>query len=202
MKIVAALGNPGRQYADTRHNAGWMAADEVARRCGAKGETVRCGGMFVRISAEGLGLFKPMSYMNLCGQPVSRICRQTGAGLDELLILVDDLNLPLGGIRLRPGGASGGHKGLKSLVQALGTDQFPRLRMGIGPRPAGVPGRDFVLSPFTRGEWDAVDPMVERAADAAGATGGRSRPCCAGPARCRGRPRAAPARRGRRSGSA
>ncbi len=167
MKIVAGLGNPGRQYSDTRHNAGWMAVDELARRCGAEGETMRCGGMFVRVSAEGLGLFKPLSYMNLCGLPVSRICRKTGVGLDELLILVDDLSLPLGSVRLRPGGSSGGHKGLKSLVGALGTDRFPRLRMGIGPRPAGVEAREFVLSPFTRDEWDCVDEMACRAADAA-----------------------------------
>lgn len=165
MRIIAGLGNPGRDYGETRHNAGWMALDELARRCRVVGEDFRCGGALARCG--GLWLFKPLSYMNLCGSSVARLRRDAGVGLEDLLVLVDDLDLPLGSIRLRPGGSSGGHRGLASVAEALGTQEFARVRMGIGPCPAEVDARDFVLSPFAPGERAPVEGMTRRAADAA-----------------------------------
>jgi len=165
VRIIVGLGNPGPDYAETRHNAGWMAIEKVAARLGRVREEFRGDGMLGR--ARGVLLFKPLLYMNRSGPPVARLMRETDARPDELLVLVDDLNLRLGAIRLRPGGSSGGHNGLVSLVEALGTDQFARLRMGIGPRPGRMDAKDFVLSPFGDAEWDAVEEMTDRAADAA-----------------------------------
>jgi PTH1 family peptidyl-tRNA hydrolase len=165
VKIITGLGNPGRTYSETRHNAGWIAVNKLAARCGAREEELRCGGLRARCGE--LWLFKPLSYMNLCGPPVACMQREAGVELQDILILVDDLDLPLGRIRLRPGGSSGGHNGLTSLIEALGTEEFPRLRMGIGPCPPDVGGRDFVLSPFGPDEWPVVETMTDEAADAA-----------------------------------
>lgn len=164
MAIIAGLGNPGRDYDQTRHNAGWMALDELAGRCGAGRQQYRCDGVCARCG--GLLLFKPLLYMNRSGPPVARLMREEGADLTELLVLVDDVNLPLGAIRLRAAGSSGAHNGLESLIEALGTEEFARLRMGIGPCPPGIDLRDFVLSPFQDGQWPDMDDMVARAADA------------------------------------
>jgi len=164
VSIVVGLGNPGPDYAQTRHNVGWMALEKVAARRGPVREEFRGDGALGR--ARGLLLFKPLLYMNRSGPPVARLLRETGAEVDELLVLADDLNLPLGSIRIRAGGSSGGHNGLGSLIEALGTEQFPRLRMGIGPRPGRTDARDFVLSAFADSEWDAVEEMTERAAEA------------------------------------
>jgi len=165
VRIIAGLGNPGRRYRGTRHNAGWMALDKVARRCGAREEGLRCGGLLAR--CDDLWLFRPLSYMNMSGRPVAWLRREAGIGLEDVLVLVDDLNLPLGRIRLRTGGSSGGHNGLASLVEALGTEEFARLRMGIGPCPAGAEGREFVLSAFAPDQQEVVEMMTEEAAEAA-----------------------------------
>ena len=164
MRIIAGLGNPGRRYAQTRHNAGWMALERIGRRCGAGREELRCGGLLARCGE--LWLFRPLSYLNLCGPPVARLRREAGAALEELLVLVDDLDLPLGRIRLRAGGSSGGHNGLISLAGALGMEEFPRLRMGIGPCAPGVEGREFVLSPFEPHEREQAEAMAELTAEA------------------------------------
>lgn len=165
MKIITGLGNPGRNYVETRHNAGWMAVNKLAARCGARHEELRCGGL--RVRSDEMWLFKPLSFMNLCGPPVACMVREAGVELQDTLVLVDDLNLPLGRIRLRPGGSSGGHNGLESLIEALGTEQFPRLRLGIGPCPPGTDGREFVLSPFGPDEWPSVEAMTDEAVEAA-----------------------------------
>ncbi len=165
MKIIAGLGNPGRQYAATRHNAGWMALDELAQTIGVGREAERHGALMAR--AGGLLLAKPLGYMNRSGPPLERLCREEGVAAQDLLVLVDDLDLPLGRTRIRPGGSSGGHKGLESVARALGTQDYPRLRMGIGPRPPQVEAREFVLNPFSEDEWDEVERMAGRAARAA-----------------------------------
>lgn len=165
MRVIAGLGNPGGGYAGTRHNVGWMTLDRVADLCGARGEVDRGGGLAARCG--DLLLFKPTLYMNRSGPPVARLLRQKGLGAEDLLVLVDDVALPLGSIRLRPQGSAGGHNGLGSLVEALGTQQFARLRMGVGPCPRGVDVADFVLSDFADAEWDAVERMTETAAQAA-----------------------------------
>ena len=165
LKIIVGLGNPGRRYCESRHNAGWMALDLVAEHTGKGSERYSCDGVMLR-GKETL-LFKPLQYMNRSGPPVADLLERTGAGLDRLLVLMDDLNLPLGRVRLRGSGSSGGHNGLQSVIEALDTEQFPRLRMGIGPCPPAVEGRDFVLSPFAEEEWEQVEAMFETAAEAA-----------------------------------
>jgi len=165
VRIIVGLGNPGREYRYARHNAGWMALDALVRRSDAGREDFRTGGVAVR--AGDLLLFRPLRYMNRSGQPVADILRAEQVPLAHVLVMLDDVNLPLGVVRLRARGSSGGHNGLASVIEALGTDEFPRLRMGIGPCPFDRVLRDFVLSPFEDDEWDAVDDMVDRAAEAA-----------------------------------
>ncbi|KPK57513.1 MAG: hypothetical protein AMK73_10075 [Planctomycetes bacterium SM23_32] len=165
MKIIAGLGNPGRRYRDTRHNAGWMALDKAAGLCGVRSEKDR-GDCILAVCGE-VCLFRPLRYMNRSGPPLARLVRESGSSPAELLVLVDDMDLPLGRVRLRAGGSSGGHKGLMSVALALETDAFPRLRMGIGPRPGHLDGQEFVLSPFGPDEWEAVEQMTDRAARAA-----------------------------------
>ena len=165
MRIVVGLGNPGRKYRCTRHNIGWMALDELAARHGGCREKDAPGGVLARCGETWL--FKPLSYMNLCGPPIASLWRRAGADLTDLLVLVDDLNLPLGTLRLRPQGSSGGHNGLESLIAALGTREFPRIRLGIGPVPEGVPWREFVLGKFLAQEQQAADELARLGAEAA-----------------------------------
>jgi len=164
VRIVVGLGNPGAKYAGTRHNVAWPVLDRLAERFGVQREEDRCEGVLARCGS--LHLFKPLTYMNLTGRAVSALCAWGDVDLDRVLIVLDDLNLPLGALRLRARGSSGGHKGLESVIQALDTDEFPRLRMGIGPRPPEYGGRDFVLSRFAPAEAEAVSAMVEAAAEA------------------------------------
>jgi len=165
VKIVAGLGNPGPRYARTRHNAGWMALERLAELCDAVPQPRGGGGALAR--SGRLWLLKPPGYMNRCGPPVARLLEALGAGRGDLLVLVDDVNLRLGSIRLRRGGSSGGHNGLQSLIEALGTEAFPRLRMGIGPCPPGEDMRRFVLGPFEPDQREAAEQMADRAARAA-----------------------------------
>jgi len=165
LKVMVGLGNPGRVYSKTRHNAGWMALDRVAESCDVGREEDVCQGILA--PCGDIWLFKPLTYMNLSGPPVAELCRRAGVDVKDVLVLVDDLNLPLGSVRLRPGGSSGGHRGLESLVNALRTEEFPRLRMGVGPHSSGEDTREFVLSPFARNELDTVQQMIDSAAQAA-----------------------------------
>ena len=165
MRIIAGLGNPGREYRLTRHNVGWMALDALAERCRAGPEEARCDGVAVR--TRRLVLFKPLRMMNLSGPPAAQLLRAEGVSVEDLLVLVDDVNLPLGTVRIRAGGSDGGHNGLASLVEALATEQFARLRLGIGPCPVGTVLRDYVLSPFEEDEEPAVEHMIARAVEAA-----------------------------------
>ena len=165
MRIVVGLGNPGRKYRRTRHNIGWTALDQLAAVCGVRGDEDVPGGVVARCGETWL--FRPLSYMNMCGPPVASLCRWAGADLADLLVVVDDLNLPLGALRLRPQGSSGGHNGLESLIAALGTEQFARLRLGIGPVPEGVPWREFVLGRFLPDERKPAEELAQQAARAA-----------------------------------
>jgi PTH1 family peptidyl-tRNA hydrolase len=165
VRLIVGLGNPGRRYSGTRHNAGWMAADRVAALAGVETEVFSRDGVLAR--SGDLFLLKPLGYMNRSGPPVSRLLDELGAAVDELLVFVDDMALPLGRVRLRAGGSSGGHRGMASVAEALGTEQFPRLRMGIGACPAGSDAYEYVLSRFTEEERPAVEEMVDRAAQAA-----------------------------------
>jgi len=167
MKIIAGLGNPGTRYKNTRHNAGFAAVELAAGKLAAEfaREKYRALIAEARLDGERLLLMKPMTFMNLSGDSVARAVRYNSVGLDDLLVVVDDVNLELGRLRLRPGGSAGGHNGLKSIIERLGNDGFPRLRIGIG-QSRGRVLRDHVLSTFAPDEKPVMKNAVERAAEA------------------------------------
>ena len=167
MKIVVGLGNPGRQYADTRHNVGWMVLDRLADRAGrsVRGKE-RDASVVAHLRNGGLdlALVKPTTYMNLSGVAVRKVLARERVRLEDLLVVVDDFALPLGRLRLREGGSAGGHNGLRSIIGELGTQKFARLRVGIGePSLAAI---DHVLSRFAEGERRQLDEVLDAAADA------------------------------------
>lgn len=166
MWCVAGLGNPGRQYLRTRHNLGFMVADWLAAAGGAAwGRRSLYDSARLRGEAECL-LIKPSTFMNLSGTAVARALRYHNLGAENLLVVCDDVDLAFGRLRLRAGGSSGGHRGLESIIQCLGTGDFARLRMGIG-RP-GDPGRtpEHVLGRFGPEEADALPSFVKKGAQA------------------------------------
>lgn len=169
MKMVVGLGNPGREYQHTRHNAGFDVLDELARRHGGsfrggfrfKAETAE-----IRIGGSGVLLVKPATYMNASGEAVGPLMRKRGIATTGLLVVVDDVDLELGRLRLRGQGSPGGHNGLKSVQAALGSDEYARVRVGVGrPKPQGeMVGH--VLSRFAPDEKATVAELYGRAADA------------------------------------
>ena len=167
MKIVVGLGNPGRQYEETRHNVGWMVLDRLAERAGWTGHArARDAAATVHGRFNGLDLMlvKPTTYMNLSGVAVRKVLARQRAPLEDLLVVVDDFDLPLGKIRLRERGSAGTHNGLRSIIGELGNQEFARLRVGIGqPSREAI---DHVLSRFTPAEKRALDEAVDAAADA------------------------------------
>lgn len=173
MMLIVGLGNPGRRYGNTPHNIGFDVVDELANRCGLKWLKSRRVDAEVaegEIASKLCLLVKPTTYMNTSGNAVAPLVR--GKYLDaskQLLTIVDDIALPLGRLRIKATGSSGGHRGLDSLIERLGTRSFPRLRCGVGPGPAtGIEGdlADFVLAKWHRRDKGAVDTMCLRAADA------------------------------------
>ncbi len=168
MKLIVGLGNPGRRYQATRHNIGFDVLDEVARR---QGSPTRRSQFQAEVSAVALNghkvvLLWPQTFMNLAGNSVGRITEYYGLERTELLVVCDDFHLPLGKIRIRAQGSAGGQKGLADIIRRLGTEQFARLRVGIGPVPDGWDPADFVLGRFQRQEGAEVEQIVGRAADA------------------------------------
>ena len=168
MKLIVGLGNPDRRYRHTRHNVGWEVIDRVGRRLGIAvdqedGWATIGGGT---VGRRRVLLAKPQTYVNLSGTAVADLRRRHRVKIEDLVVVVDDLDLPLGRLRLRPGGSHGGHNGLRSIIDALGSDAFPRLRVGIGRPPEGMDPAQFVLTPFTAEERATMDPALERAAEA------------------------------------
>ncbi len=167
MHLIVGLGNPGEQYRLTPHNLGFMTLDRFAEK-----ERIRVsrpeGGCLVglgRIGDEDIVLAKPLSYMNLSGGPVKTVAAKYDIPPERTLVVVDELNLPWGTLRMRKQGSAGGHNGMKSVIASLQTDAFPRLRLGVDPgRPFGD-GARFVLRPFQTDQLDEVDEMVGRAAE-------------------------------------
>jgi len=150
LRLAVGLGNPGTKYAPTRHNVGYRVIDRLRER-----------------ATLTLKLFKPESvYMNESGGPVAELARKNGIVPADVVVICDDFSIPLGQLRVRLKGSSGGHNGLNSILQTLGTAEIPRLRVGIGPVPEGEDPADFVLKPFARSEAEAVAEAIERAADA------------------------------------
>ncbi len=164
VQIVVGLGNPGVRYEGTRHNIGFEA---VAALLGDRSVETRHfdGGLLVaaEIAGREIGLLRPMGYMNRSGGPVRRLLESEGRSPEETLVVCDDYALPLGTIRTRRRGSDGGHNGLASILSALGTDEIPRMRLGIGSPPAGEDPADFVLSHFAPQEAGAVEDLLERA---------------------------------------
>jgi len=165
---VVGLGNPGPRYERTRHNAGFLAIDELAARARAAGRLA--GDAWVgeaTLAGEPVLLVKPQSYMNLSGEPVARLAALHAAGPADLVVMVDDVALPLGRIRVRPRGSDGGHNGLWSLAECLGSEEFARVRIGVGvDLPPDADLADFVLGEFESEEWPLVREAVGLAADA------------------------------------
>jgi len=161
---IAGLGNPGRDYAATRHNLGFRVVDELAGSHGGRWISRRA---YDHCELAGLNvlLVKPMTYMNASGPALRQFLAYRNIGPDRLVVVCDDLHLPLGSLRLRAAGSDGGHNGLRSVIEAMGGGGFPRLRMGLGRNPAGVDSADYVLSPFPRPEAAAVRDMISRAAN-------------------------------------
>ena len=181
MKIVVGLGNPGREYAATRHNVGFDLVDQLAARLGWIGKPeqfdtlarTKFNGLVmdgtISLASGGeekLLIAKPMTYMNLSGRTVQAAMGFYQLTPNDLIIVLDDIALPCGKIRIRPGGSSGGHNGLKDIEQVLGTSQYPRLRIGVDAPPPRVPQKDYVLGKFTPDQRSRIDPALGRAAGA------------------------------------
>ena len=168
MRLVVGLGNPGRRYHGTRHNIGFAVVDELARRAEAVFDHGRANALTARVGrgASSVLLVKPLTMMNLSGEAVLGLVQFYKVDPPDLLVVADDVNLPLGRLRLRARGSAGGHNGFRSIIGLLGTEEFPRLRMGVG---RGDPRRelaDHVLARFDDDETAGVDESVARAADA------------------------------------
>ena len=169
MKLVVGLGNPGRKYEQTRHNIGFEVVRTLAARHGDPPARDKFEGLVQEcsIAGEQTFLLMPQTYMNLSGRSVRQAADFYKLEADALLVVCDDFNLNLGVLRLRAGGSDGGQKGLADTIRQLGTDDFARLRLGIGPVPERWNAEDFVLGKFARGEQDLVDRQIKRSAEAA-----------------------------------
>ncbi len=168
MKLIVGLGNPGRRYRGTRHNIGFVVVDELARRYNEELQGGPVDALIgkLRTLGEGTLIAKPLTWMNLSGEAVAGLTRYFRIELPDVLVVVDDIHLPVGRLRARARGSAGGHNGLKSIIEHLGTQEFARLRVGVG---RGDPRRDLadhVLATFDHDEREDVSDALTRAADA------------------------------------
>lgn len=168
--LLVGLGNPGIRYAHARHNAGFWVVDELAFRGKVKFKDIKCNAFIVEtvLAGENVLLAKPLTFMNRSGLAVKALLEHFALGIEELLVIYDDMDLPPGRLRLRPGGGSGGHKGMASIIAQLGSEDFFRLRLGVGRGPGDFSDEaDFLLTPLTPGEMERMHELVLTAADAA-----------------------------------
>ena len=174
--MIAGLGNPGEEYAQTRHNAGFKAIDELARQANVTYWKNQAGAEVASIKvndteAEGgkreVILVKPQSYMNTSGGPISKLCAQYKVSVEELLVIHDELDIPAGDVRIKVGGGHAGHNGLRSIIDKMGSRDFSRVRVGIGNPPGRMPVADFVLKQLRSREAEEFDETTVRAAEAA-----------------------------------
>lgn len=158
MYIIAGLGNPGVQYAGTRHNAGFSVIDELADRYNISVDTAKHKGMIGKGAIEGqkVILVKPMTYMNNSGECIREVMDYYKADIGELIVIFDDISLEPGKLRLRAKGSAGGHNGIKSIIAHLGTEQFKRIKYGVGDKPKGWDLADWVLSKFPTDDFEAL----------------------------------------------
>lgn len=176
IRMIAGLGNPGEEYAATRHNAGFRAIDVLAEKAGVTYWKNQAGAEVATINvndaeAEGgkreVVLVKPQSYMNTSGGPISKLCAQYKVRPEELLVIHDELDIPAGDVRVKVGGGHAGHNGLRSIIDKLGSRDFSRIRAGIGNPPGRMPVADFVLKQLRSREAEDFEVMTHQAAEAA-----------------------------------
>lgn len=168
--LVVGLGNPGEKYEGTRHNVGWLALDELSKLTGVPVKRLKYQALTGTCTVEGQSvlLMKPMTFMNLSGQAVGQAARFYKLPPERVLVFSDDVSLPVGKLRIRQKGSAGGHNGLKSIIQHLGSEAFPRIKIGVGSKPS--PEADmiqWVLGKFPPDDQRAIDDAVQRAAQAA-----------------------------------
>lgn len=169
MRVVVGLGNPGEKYRFTRHNIGYICIDEFAQRFGVsfkyenkfKSQIAK-----IDYNGENLLLVKPETYMNLSGEAIRAIYDFYKLGIKDFLIIYDDISLNLGKMRFRASGSDGGHNGIKSIIQNLSTQEFDRLKIGIGPQPEKMPLEHYVLQNFSKEQIEALSPIVEKVSSA------------------------------------
>ena len=168
MKLIAGLGNPGREYAATRHNIGFMVIDRLAHKLGGAVEKKKFKALFGlgQIGSEKVLLVKPQTYMNLSGKAVGLLVQFFKVDAADLVVVHDDLDLPFETLRVKEGGGDGGHKGLQSVIESLGTDAFLRLRLGIGKPVTKNRVESYVLEPFGKEERDRLPALLEKACGA------------------------------------
>jgi peptidyl-tRNA hydrolase, PTH1 family len=173
VKLIVGLGNPGPEYELTPHNAGFLAVDRIAEVCGVqianrRGRALTCR---AKLAGHDVLLAKPETFMNLSGLSVAALLQELELGVEDLIVLYDELAIPLGTIRIRERGSAGGHNGVKSISGVLGTEDWIRIRIGVGKQtPAGEPvnagGKDYLLSPMRKQELAVMDEVLDRAAQA------------------------------------
>src|SRR5581483_8196242 len=168
IRLVVGLGNPGKEYQATRHNAGFMVVDELARRFGVDQWRTKDQARQALVNGRGIVLVEPVSFMNASGVPVRVIASWYRVPPENILVISDDMDLPFGKLRMRPTGGHGGHNGLRSIIATMG-ENFVRLRFGVGRPPSehGPEPIDHVLSPFSVDEARALPPIIEAAANGA-----------------------------------
>jgi len=167
VKLIAGLGNPGVRYSYSRHNIGFLVLDTLARREDIEINRGKFDSHLGRgiISEVPVVLAKPQTFMNLSGIAVGKLARYFGVGVEDVIVIHDDMDFPLGDVRIKVGGGTGGHKGLLSVIDHLGGPEFTRVRLGIGRPPAGEAGERYVLERFPEREMETVPRAVERACD-------------------------------------
>ncbi len=170
IRLVVGLGNPGPEYEKTRHNIGFELIDLLAAERGLKWSKEHKFRSKIASAGRDLIFAKPLTFMNLSGNAVARLMRDSALRPDQILIVYDDVSLPPGSLRFRANGSAGGHNGIKSLLEYLGTDEFPRLRIGIGARDENGPLTDHVLGRFTDEEWLEMQKVLAIAVDGVNCT--------------------------------
>ncbi len=168
MKLIVGLGNPGRKYETTKHNIGFWAVDQLSDQWNMPFQKEKWHSLVAEdiVNGEKVILLKPLTYMNLSGEAIGAAVRFLKLPLEELIVLFDDLDIPLGQLRLRKKGSSGGHNGIKSTVQHLGTEQFNRVKIGIGRPPSYMSVSDYVLAPFPPVDHEIAADAAITAAEA------------------------------------
>lgn len=168
MKLIAGLGNPTAKYENTRHNVGFDVIDELVEQYNIPLDVIKHKGMYGKGKIEGqtVILLKPMTYMNLSGESIAEVVKYYKIPPEDIIVIYDDINLDVGRLRIREKGSAGGHNGIKNIIARLGTEEFPRIRIGVGMKPPKMDLVDYVLSHFSEDERALMNQGYERACEA------------------------------------